>query len=382
MYEVITVLLILTVVILLIRYVLWFLVPRHVITWVGFAVFFVILGIIFLDPDNRFVGIFWGILSFPLRPIGMVILLLGFSLSHTVWVQIVRRTVWFTLERVGKVLVIYTVPAIMTAFMILVITSLPITAYFLTAQTEQRVALDFSSQRPAVEVQAIAVLNDGTIPSDPVYRVRTQLSNPVNSLGVALESRLSYAADLYREQTAQGNYPLVIVSAGPQAILARPEVTPSQAINTYLEKMGVPSEQIRIDSEGYDLRSSAIAIRKLLLGPGSVQECRLFAVCENGDVKELSSGSSLVTKMVPIVVVTPAMTMRRAISTFCQLYFDVTPRPTDFYVFQIQAGLRLAALTDFIPNAEALTITTRVIDEYLAWVYYFMRGWLKDPLSV
>jgi uncharacterized SAM-binding protein YcdF (DUF218 family) len=371
MPELITQILLLIGIFFLIRFVLWNLVPRVYLTWLGLLVLLFILASVFLDPDNRTAGILWGILSFPLRPLGLSLLLLGYALSRV-------SSVFYGGKPVAKATL--GVPQVMSAFLILLITSLPLTAYLLTAQTEQRTALEIS-QQPAGSVQAIVVLGDGTLPTDPAYRVRTQLSNTVNGLSVSLESRLNYAAQLYAEQAAQGNAPLIVVSAGPQAILARPGVTSADAINAYLGRLGIPAEQIRVDNEGFDPRSSAIAVRRILLGPGAVEECAIYAVCD-GDVRRLPSGSPQANTVIPVILVTPALTLRRAVSTFDRLAFDVTARPTDFYVFQLQGGLRLAAITDLIPNAEALAITTRVIDEYLAWLYYFMRGWLQDPLNV
>ncbi|GAB4384044.1 MAG: hypothetical protein Kow00121_47000 [Elainellaceae cyanobacterium] len=382
MYELITTIIILAVVILLIRFVFGKLIPRDYITWFGFAVLLVILVVIFFQPDNRFAGIFWAILSFPFRPLGLVILLLGYALARVIVVDIsvVRwKPPWLINVVVKDVQIIYAVSQVLAAMLLLVIFSLPITAFFLTAQTEQRTALEFS-QRSVGNVEAIVVLGDGTSPADPAYRVRTQLSNTENGLSVALESRLSYAARLYEEQCSQGGNPLVIVTAGPQALLSIPGVTSVDAITSYLAERGVASDRIRVDVEAFDPRTSAVAVRKILLGPNAVPECSIFIVCNDGNIEQAEAPGLDV--IVPVMVVTPALMLRRAVSTFTNLGFDTVARPTDFYVFQIQGGLELAAFTDFIPNAEALTITTRAFDEYFAWIYYFIRGWLTDPLGL
>lgn len=372
MFELITQILILVGIFFLLRFVLWGLVPRNYLTWFGLLTLLFILAVVFLDPDNRTAGILWGILSFPLRPLGLVLILMSYALSRVL-------PVFYRGKAIGQVTV--GVPQLMAAFLILVITSLPLTAYLLTAQTEQRTALELSQIQAPSNTQAIVVLGDGTSPTDPTYRVRTQLSNTINGLSTSLESRLSYAAQLYSQQSSQGTAPIIIVSAGPQAILGRPGVTSTDAITSFLGRMGIPAEQIRIDNEGFDPRSSAIAVRKILLGPGAVEECAIYAVCDN-DIRRLSPPSGARGEVIPVILVTPALNLRRSTSTFTKLAFDVIPRPTDFYVFQLQGGLRLAALTDLIPSSEALTITSRVIDEYFAWMYYFTRGWLQDPLSV
>jgi uncharacterized SAM-binding protein YcdF (DUF218 family) len=369
MYELITQILLLVGIFFIFR--LLFLGPKGVkpvVGWLGFVFLVILVLFVFFSPDNRVAGLLWGILSFPLRPIGLSLILLGSALSKkpSVWLDgNVKR------PAIPK-------PQVLAAFLILIITSLPLTAYFLTAQTEQQSALELSQRPVTSEVQAIVVLGEGTLPTDPVYRIRTQLSNTANGLSVNLESRLTFAAQLYSAQTCATNCPVIIVSAGPQALLARPGTTTTDAINAFLGRMGVPAEQIIVDTEGFDPRSTALAVRRILLGETGA-DCSIFAVCDDG-VRDLTANRQLT--VVPIVLVSPAILTRRATSTFTNLGFNVVVRPTDFYVFQIQGGLRWAALTDLLPNAEALAITTRVIDEYFAWIYYFMRGWLVDPLTV
>jgi uncharacterized SAM-binding protein YcdF (DUF218 family) len=205
-------------------------------------------------------------------------------------------------------------------------------------------------------VESIIVLGDGGSPTDPTYRIRSQLNTGEDGISVAQRSRLLYASQLYASQRARGNDPLVIVSVGPRP-LEQEGVSETNSINDLLTSNGVPQDRIRIDIEGVDPRTSALVAQRFL-------------------------ASNDANARVPVIVVAPAINMRRVSSTFARLNFEVVPRPTDFYVFQLQGGLRLAAASDLIPNVEALVITTRVVDEYLTTVYYFLRGWLVDPLGV
>jgi hypothetical protein len=362
MFELITQILILVGIYFLVRFVLLTWIDRRYLTWLGGLVLVLLMVLAFLDPTNKTVGVLWGIISFPLRPLGLSLILLASAL------------------RLGTKKVDGS--QVMAALLILLISSLPLTAYLLTAQTEQKSALELSQRPVDRDVPAIVVLGDGTTPSNPAYRLRSQLSNVADGLSVTLQSRLLYAGQLYAEQRARGSTPLVIVSAGPQPILAQPGVTSTDAITNFLvQRAGVPVEQIRVDTTAVDPRSSAVAVRKILT-PGAAEDCRLYAVCDDGTVQEVPTTSASAGPRVPIELVTPALGLRRAASTFARLNFAIIPRPTDFYVFQSQAGLRLAAFTDLIPSAEALVITSRVVDEYLATVYYFLRGWLTDPLGV
>jgi DUF218 domain len=339
MFELITQIIILAAIYFLVRYVLLSFIDRKYLTWFGGIVLILLMVLAFLEPTNRTVGLLWGILSFPLRPLGLVLILLTYAIR----------------KGVSKV----TGPQTMAALLILLVCSLPVTAYLLTAQAEQRTIQETTGQQEvtaAQGVQAIAVLGDGSSPTDPTYRIRSQLNTGEDGVSVAQRSRLLYAAQLYGSQRARGNDPLVIVSVGPRP-LERDGVSETASISDLLVTNGVPQDRIRIDTVGVDPRTSGIEAQRIL-------------------------AANDVASRVPIMVVAPAINIRRVSSTFAKLNFDVVPRPTDFYVFQLQGGLRLAAASDLIPNVEALVITTRVVDEYLATVYYFLRGWLVDPLGL
>lgn len=357
MFELITQIIILVGIYYLVRYVLLTFIDRRYLTWLGGIVLVALMVLAFLDPTNRTIGILWSIISFPLRPLGLVILLLAYG------------------ARLG-VNKIDGSPAV-AALIILLITSLPITAYLLTAQTEQQSVVDAINRREIVrDVQAIVVLGDSPLPSDANYRIRTQLSNAANGVSTSLQTRLLYAVQLYADA---GTNPSVIVSTGPQPPQLTGATSETDAVTAFLVSNGIPADRVRIDTEGVDPRSSAIAVRRLFAGPGA--DCELFATCPDGNVQQVPN-PTLAGPRIPIILVSPALSIRRATSTFTNVNFTVTPRPSEFYVFQFQRGLEFASLTDLVPNAEALAVTSRVIDEYLATVYYFLRGWLADPLGV
>jgi uncharacterized SAM-binding protein YcdF (DUF218 family) len=331
MFELITQIIVLVAIYFLLRFLFLQVIGGKYLNFIGGAVLIVLLILAFFEPTNRTIGLLWGILSFPLRPLGLTLILLGYALRQGA-------------KKVNG-------PQVVAATLILLISSLPLTAYLLTFQAEQRALLQ--NPTAGVLVQSIVVLGDGATPTDPAYRIRTQLNTVDDGITVAQRSRLLYAAQLYNEQVAAGGDPIVFVSVGPRP-LQRDGVSETQAIRELLTVNGVPGDRILIDSEGVDPRTTALSLQRRLGGP------------EAG----------------PIIVVSPAINIRRAASTFTRLGYRVVPRPTDFYIFQLQGGLRLAALTDLVPSAEALVITTRVVDEYLATVYYFLRGWLTDPLGV
>jgi uncharacterized SAM-binding protein YcdF (DUF218 family) len=79
----------------------------------------------------------------------------------------------------------------------------------------------------------------------------------------------------------------------------------------------------------------------------------------------------------PIILVTSALQMPRAQLTFSFLDIEVIPSPTDFITIQDSTVSKRLTLEYIIPSAEALVLSTKVTNEYLATIYYFLRGWLS-----
>lgn len=306
------------------------------LTWLGGLIVFAFIILAFFNPTDRTVGTVWSILSLPLKPLGLSIFLLLNALKGG------------TKNIIGN--------QVVAALLILFFSSTPIVAYWLTSQTEQTavttVQLAGDRAPVATDVKAIVVLGDGTSVSDPGYGVRTQLNNADDGFGTGLISRLYFAARLYREQVAQGSNPLVVISAGPQPTVNPQDAGEAQSVTNLLIGAGVPQDRILIDSSGLDIHTSAVAVDELLTERGFQRQ---------SDV---------------ILLISPALNIRRTQSVFAQLGIRSFPRPTDFFAFQLDSNRRLALLSDLVPNVEALALTTRVVDEYLASVYYFLRGWM------
>jgi uncharacterized SAM-binding protein YcdF (DUF218 family) len=319
--------------------ILWYVfvqfIPRLYLTWLGGLLVAVFIILAFFDPTDRTVSAVWSLLSLPLRPLGLTLLLLLVALREGVK------------KAAGNL--------VLAALLVLLLSSTPIVSYWLTTQTEQTVVESIAAQGdrapdPA-RVRAIVVLGDA---EDPAYSVRTQVSGAQSSFGTPLTSRLLYVTDLYRTQSDQGNNPLVIVSTGQQN---SQNVAANQSITEFLTSRGVSTDRILIEANGTSVRSSAFEVNQLLRDRGFQQ----------GD---------------SILLVSSALNIRRASSTFAQLGLDPIARPTDLYGFQFQVpDDRLLLISDLVPNVNALVLTTRVVDEYLASIYYFLRGWLVNPTN-
>lgn len=341
MPEILTRILLIALLVWLVWYVIKNIIPESYLTILGGLVLVLFLLLLFQDPSDRILGALWEVISFPLKPLGLSIILLILALRKGIKGADGNLVLW--------------------ALVILWLFSTPLIAYWLMLQTQQGAEQLAARTNDIAVVNVIAVLGDGVSPADPAYRGGTQFSDPDDGFDNTFVSRLLYSAELYAQQRALGGDPLVIVSPGPQ--LERPTKDIREDIQAILVGAGVPPGQIRVDEEGRDIRSSAVAIREIL-----------------------NEQEGYIERGYRVMLVAPAVKIRRARAAFAKalgvLDENVVAAPTDFYGFQIQGGDIVMRLNDVVPDVEALTLSTRVIEEYLATVYYFLRGWLLNPLGL
>jgi uncharacterized SAM-binding protein YcdF (DUF218 family) len=342
MFELLTRVLIWVLIVSLLWYIFSRFINKTYLTWLGGLLLLTFIILAFFNPTDGTIGTIWNVLSLPLRPLGLAIFLLLSALRGGTKLVDGRQVV--------------------AALLVLFFASTPVVAYWLTGQSERAAYSTVATQgdRPLDPnaVRALVVLGDGDPNRESTYGIRTQFSNTEDQFGTGLMSRLYYASRLYREQAAQNNTPLVIVSAGPQLNTDPQQANNAQAITNVLTTSGVPQDRIIIEPNAIDARTSATEVERLLV--------------ERGFLKDRDS----------VVLIAPALAVRRASSAFALTGLRVVSRPTDFFAFQTNQSRPLAILSDLIPNEEALALTTRVVNEYLTSIYYFLRGWLYNPLAM
>lgn len=299
-------------------------IPKTYLTLLGGLFLFTIIVLAFFFPSDPLVSSAWRVLSFPLTPVGATILLLGIALNQ----GLKKRN------------------QIVSALLILLLSSLPFFANLLARGLE----LGEASSVPAAQTAgAIVVLGRGTTKANTPPRTQIQLTDTGD--------RILYAAQLYKQQVSLGSNPLVIVSAGPRSeSQGRTQVNEANDIATVLAQMGVPRDRIVVEPKGTDLRTSAIATDDILRSRGL------------GGTR--------------VIVVTSAINSRVARLTFANMGLRVISRPTDFYTSQPNASGRIPFRfpDSFIPSVEALTLTTRIVQEFFLSLYYYLRGWLAPSV--
>lgn len=192
---------------------------------------------------------------------------------------------------------------------------------------------------PAADV--IVLLGGGTDPALPPRR-----TVELNGAG----DRVIYAAALYK----QGKAPAVLASGGNITWLdsSRPS-TPASEMADLLEFMGVPQQAVWLQPDSQNTHEDAVYSAKILKEKGITR----------------------------ILLVTSAVHMPRSVALFQKQGLEVIPAPADFSVTEqgwkdlTQADL-LAQLSNLMPSAGNISLTTNVLREYFGMIAYRLKGWI------
>jgi hypothetical protein len=164
--------------------------------------------------------------------------------------------------------------------------------------------------------------------------------------------------------------PYVTVTAGPRFGNDEEREPLRQAIRQQLVGQGVPNESIRVESMGTDIHATVVDQKNFLT------EQQLFTEPSPVNRSDLSRNYRDANR---VVLVAPALTMRRAALAFENEGIQVVAAPTELFSSPGEANRdTLARLADLAPNVNALVLTTRYWGELLSSVYYYLRGWLPQ----
>lgn len=150
--------------------------------------------------------------------------------------------------------------------------------------------------------------------------------------------RVLHAARLARAGKAK----LVVATGGYPARVAA-ERSESEEAAALLIEWGVPEAAILVEGGSLDTHQNAVETQRLLEARGANT----------------------------VLLVTSATHMPRALATFRAVGLDAIPAPTDYAAVEGEEP----SILDWIPNAEALALSKRVLHEWLGRVYYRVRGW-------
>lgn len=370
---------------LLVGFIIWYFLQNILKKeFLGLLVLLLFLAVIALSffqggisEPTSILAILWRLISFPLTPFGLGMILLTVILLGGV------KTVWAK-------------RFIMTGLILLAIGSVPLVSYWLAQELEME-AVELITPLRALDPGArpvIMLLGHNTtrlqlkprreaLPAEPPkverpitpfqFELLSQLPIQMTEAG----DRIVYAAQLYREGLSGGTPPLILVSAGsrPDRIRKegenREEVTEAQDIQTMLTRtFNIPENDMLLDHNNGNIHSSAENAKKLL---------------EN---RQINYGQQ-------IILVGTALNMNRAALTFQRIFDEscIAVRPTDFFTVPPPDSLRQVAtgrdlierevlVTDVLPTVDAFWLSSKAFQEYLNALYYFLRGWIKPLTTV
>ena len=336
---------------LFVWYVLLKFIPRSFLTWFGGAIILTLFVLAFIDPNDETIGSIWKIISLPLTPLGFTIGLLILALTPK---KVIGRYVGVALA-------------------ILLVASTPLFARAIVNQAEQAVQEAYRVQQGLCEdvcpagiptdipfsrviIEVIIAENMDFV--SPVESFPSQVDSEVE-LDPVLVTRLQSAGRLYGRLQAQGIAPPVYVTAGPLYGNADEEAAKEETLRQVLIGSGVPREVISVGDAGMEIYQAMRDVRGFLDDRGALPD------------PELSQRDSP-----RVALVAPALAMRRAALTFEKGGLQVIAWPTNLYGKSEATGDILARLSELVPSAEALRLTTRYWNELLSSFYYFLRNWL------
>ncbi|MCY7324278.1 MAG: YdcF family protein [Phormidesmis sp. CAN_BIN36] len=367
--------------------------------FLGGLVILLLLGVSALTfyrgaPAEGLFGDIWQLIAIPFSPLGLILIFFLIALTELLRGSIISKT-GLTLLRI--------------AIPLLLILSIPAVSYFLAQRAEAQ-ALQVTRAAPAEALaggrRVIVLLGQGTTrlqlrprtqpapaptpnptaqapliqPPEPLtenaYNILTQQPIQLTEEG----DRLIYAARLYQEEVARGTNPLLVASAGSREGRDRKDgdtrenTAESRDIVTFLQSQGVPAGNILEDNKSPTVHDSAVNVRELLRA------------------QRIGFGNQL-------FLVTSAIEMSRSALTFnrefnsqgSETVVTIVSRPTDFYTLPQRESLRQRTqgrdliergfrLSDLLPSTQAFALSSRVVNEYIASIYYFLRGWIR-PIS-
>jgi uncharacterized SAM-binding protein YcdF (DUF218 family) len=325
-------------------------IPVAYYTGFGIVTIAALLTIAFMNPGGRTSESVGSLLSLLLTPLGLSLLLLSR---------------WVLREGPGK----FTANGVAAwAFSVLLLFSTPAIGFLLAGQLE-REAVSMQGYGDRGSVEAIVLLGNGTTRVAGIGQQRIELTESGD--------RITLAAQLYRAGRANR----IIVSAGfrpelnaywrsvssdcrnPDGTATRCRAAESSDISVLLQEMGVPASAIVIPRSEIAQKREVVNVRNSAL-----------------DVRDEFGSNPQGARS---ALVTSAIEMRRSTLAFESVGFRVVPQPADFYTLPYDAPditpipWRYFSIPDLVPNSEGLTVSTKVVTEYLQSVFYFLRGWIS-----
>ncbi|KHD07711.1 hypothetical protein PN36_15880 [Candidatus Thiomargarita nelsonii] len=247
-----------------------------------------------------------------------------YPVSLTIWLSIFAGLfAWRGHKRLAGI-------ALFLSVALLWVSSMQVTADYLSISLERKYLPVPIESSPVAD--AVVVLGGGVGSAEP-----PRLAPDLNQAS----DRVLHAARLYRA----GKAPVVIVSGGGIAWqdATKPITIP---MKTILQECGVPATAIIMETNSLNTYQNALETKRILEKQGLNR----------------------------VLLVTSALHMPRALATLRSAGINAIPSPTDFEGIDREQR----TILDWLPQANILERTTRIIKEYMGLAVYRWRGWIKE----
>ncbi|WP_199247832.1 YdcF family protein [[Phormidium] sp. ETS-05] len=336
MFELVLVVLLWTTIALFTWWVLGQLIPKIYLTRLGIGLVLTLMVLRFFFPWDVGVANWWQILSLPLKPLGLIFVLIlpaatGFKFAKDKDAKLVILKL-----NVGAV------DLLRVALVILLVTANP----WISQQLERNLIRSNLSVQPTCQVlgnvppvDAIVLETETLTRSGQPYRPDRQIERS--------RDRILAAVREYNRQVSLGNSPLVVVFDRAESV--DPRTTEARLLRDELVRGGIPADNIIPRYKVGTVRQSAEDLQRIIPATGDRR----------------------------VLVVGDDIDSPRAKLAFEKLGFNSIPSSPNLNAKLCQNPTQEPIeITDIVPSAEAMQRTTKVIDEFFTITYYLMRDWV------
>ncbi|MBS1819455.1 MAG: YdcF family protein [Acidobacteria bacterium] len=217
------------------------------------------------------------------------------------------------------------------------------------------VVLYWALSLPAVASPLATRFRTGVVPRLTAADVQRADAIVVLGAGVVTHSLSGYSASVPDSQTVFNAFEgarlyhlapvsLPVIASGGIVNLAWQREPESGVIRDLLVRAGVPADRITLESSSRTTHEQAVNLAPMIREHGWTH----------------------------VIVVAPSVQMPRAVGSFAAQGVHIVPAEAPYHS-DLPPG---ETPSRWAPSGDALAVSTRAIYDYLAWAYYWMRGWL------
>lgn len=335
------------------------------------------------SPQSGILGEIWNLIAVIFNPLAIILILLGVVWRDADKKGLTNTSKWFL--RVSVVA--------------LLLMSMPLVSNFLVQRSESEALQIAQAEAVALPIgaQRVIVLM-GQDTTRLQVRPRTEAAPAAPEPPKTANQILKPAPPLDEATYSMLTEQVQMTEHGDRIVYAA-QIARREGGVIYVAADGYPGRK-RKSGETRESASATADIRRILQNQFGISSDRIVEIPNSPTVQ--SSAENVRQKLAAdnvnfgdqLILVTSALEASRTALTFQNEFaangnpIDVIVRPTDFYTLPAKEALGARAqgkdlieqglsLRDFLPSVEAFDQSTRLFNETLTSMYYFLRGWVR-----